>query len=119
MPVFEIESDWRETPIICDLCKQPMYSDGRHRPQCAACLHLATDEQIYTALISPTSQQLSAEYNAAEMKNGIQIVMTRLQDIQQLLGEIVSSSSRISLTPAERDKRVGEVGVWDARPDGG
>ncbi len=103
MPIFEIESDWRETPIICDLCKQPMYSDGHHRPQCAGCLHTATDEQIYTALISPTPDQLLAEYDARELRRGIQRIMSHLQGIQQLIGEMVSSSSQISLTPAERD----------------
>lgn len=51
MPIDEIESRWRETGITCE-CGGMMYSDGKNRPQCSDCLKLATDEQIYTRLIS-------------------------------------------------------------------
>ncbi len=34
MTIIEIESDWRETGIICPLCGCMTYSDGKHRPQC-------------------------------------------------------------------------------------
>ena len=51
MAIIEIESAWRETGIVCE-CGGMMYSDGKHRPQCSDCLKVATDEQIYTRLIT-------------------------------------------------------------------
>lgn len=55
--IYEIESEWRATPLTCPACgpDQPMYSDGRQRPQCPQCLAIATDEAIYMALIQAPS----------------------------------------------------------------
>ena len=49
MPIFEIESDWRETPLTCPQCgpEYVMYSDGVQKPQCPECLYVATSAEIY------------------------------------------------------------------------
>jgi hypothetical protein len=54
--ILEIESDWRETGIICPYCEGEWmtYSNGKSRPQCGNddCLRHLTDEYIFTWLIT-------------------------------------------------------------------
>lgn len=56
MSIIEVESDWRETGILCSVpgCGWMTYSDGKHRPTCGnpKCLAHPTDEQIYEYLIT-------------------------------------------------------------------
>jgi hypothetical protein len=54
MTIIEIESDWRETGIICPHCGWMTYSNGKDRPQCGNdnCLKYLTDEYIWTWLIT-------------------------------------------------------------------
>lgn len=61
MPILEIESSWRETPLTCPDCgpEYPMYSDGEHWPQCFVCLRLATYREVFQLLISADYKQCS------------------------------------------------------------
>jgi len=77
--IVDIESEWRETPLVCPKCKPgPLYSDGLHRPQCPSCFHKATDAEIYGCLIRPTPAELQAEYDANELRNMLKIVWGKL-----------------------------------------
>ncbi len=56
MSIDEIESDWRETGIMCAVpdCGWMTYSDGKHRPTCGnpKCLAQVADEQIWEYIIT-------------------------------------------------------------------
>lgn len=55
MSITVIESEWRETGIMCPAgCGWMTFSDGKHRPCCGneQCLTEVTDEQIYQYLIT-------------------------------------------------------------------
>lgn len=79
--IVEIESDWRETPLMCPKCTQlpgPMYSDGLHRPQCVLCFYEATDAEIYGCLIRPTLNELTAQYDANDLRTALKLVREKL-----------------------------------------
>ena len=56
MPIIEIESEWRETGIVCPFCdgEWMTYSNGQRRPQCGNddCLRVMPDEYIWEWLIT-------------------------------------------------------------------
>jgi len=58
MPITVIESEWRETPMVCPDCGCVMYSDGKSLPVCGdnACLHHAKLRDVLEWLITDHSK---------------------------------------------------------------